>query len=202
MQDSPLVARVRDNLRRFERLELPREGRRVAAVAIALVDDPVESFLLTRRPLDARRHAGQFALPGGMGEDGETAEQTARRELAEELGVSVDSGAVIGTLDDYATRSGFVITPIVLWCGAVPELIPDPREVAAAYRIPVESLLDDDVVEEHESEEPDHPILSLRLADTRVYAPTAAMILQFKEVGLCGRPRRAGHFGEPRFAWK
>lgn len=174
----------------------------MAAVAIAIVDDPVESFLLTRRPLDARRHAGQFALPGGMGESGETAEQTARRELEEELGVSVASDAVIGALDDYATRSGFVITPVVLWCGSVPDLVPDPREVAAAYRIPIDSLMADDVAFEHESEEPGHPILSLRLADTLVYAPTAAMILQFKEVGLCGRPRRMGHFGEPRFAWK
>lgn len=181
---------------------MPADGRRVAAVALAILTDPVESFLLTQRPLDAPRHAGQFALPGGVGEEGETAEDTARRELHEELGVEVGAEAVLGVLDDYATRSGFIITPVVLWCGGAAEVTPDPREVAATYRVPLETILRDDVAEELESGEPGRPILALRIVETRVFAPTAAMILQFREVALLGRATRVAHYGEPRFAWR
>lgn len=199
---STLAEEVRKNLLGFERREVPPEGRRVAAVAIAIVTDPVESILLTRRPLDAPRHPGQFALPGGMREGEERSDETARRELAEELGVLVPPEAVLGTLDDYATRSGFVITPVVLWCGPTPELTPDPREIAATYRVPLASIVAEDVAEVHEGEDRERPILALQIVDTRVFAPTAAMILQFREVALLGRTTRVAHYGEPRFAWR
>ena len=81
------------------------------------------------------RHAAQWALPGGRVDPGETAEQTALRELDEELGVRLPPDAVLGRLDDYATRSGYVITPVVVWGGAGLELRPNPDEVAHAYRI-------------------------------------------------------------------
>src|SRR5690606_32949248 len=124
------------------------EGRQRAAVALALVDDERgrSCVVLTRRALDMPRHPGQFALPGGRMDPGETPAQTARRELAEEVGVALGSDAVLGALDDFVTRSGWVITPVVLWGGPGVTLTPDPREVAAVYRVPLEALMGDDVV--------------------------------------------------------
>ena len=56
----------------------------------------------------------------------------ALRELHEEVGLALGADAVLGLLDDYPTRSGFAITPVVVWAGPDAELAPDPREVAAA----------------------------------------------------------------------
>ena len=106
----------------------PLDGRMIGVAGGA-------AFLLCRRPSKMRRHAGQWALPGGRIDDGETPLDAALRELEEELGVRLAAESVVGWLDDYATRSGFVITPVVLWCGADPALKPDPDEVFAVYRI-------------------------------------------------------------------
>ena len=77
-----------------------------------------------------RAHPGQFALPGGRLDEGESAEDAVLRELHEEIGVRVGRDAVLGRLDDYATRSGYVITPFVVWIADVPgPLRPSPDEV-------------------------------------------------------------------------
>ncbi len=94
------------------------------------------AVILTKRALDLGNHAGQWALPGGRIEAGESAEQAALRELAEEVGLQLDASAVIGRLDDYVTRSGFAITPVVVWAGAAPALVADPAEVASIHRVP------------------------------------------------------------------
>ena len=85
------------------------------------------AFLLCRRASGLRLHAAQWALPGGRLDAGRDARSTPRlRELDEELGVSLDESAVLGLLDDYPTRSGYVITPVVVWGGGDPTLVPDP----------------------------------------------------------------------------
>ena len=93
------------------------------------------AFVLCRRAAGLNRHASQWALPGGRVDDGESAEDAARRELDEELGVTLGPETVLGLLDDYPTRSGYVMTPVVLWGGGRLELRPDPGEVLAAYRV-------------------------------------------------------------------
>ncbi len=160
------------------------------------------SFLLCRRAIGMRRHAGQWALPGGRLDEGEEPIDAALRELDEELGLRLESDAVVGWLDDYVTRSGFVISPVVLWSGGDPELAPDPDEVFAAYRIGLHALRDSSprLIEIPESEK---PVLQMPLGNDLIHAPTGAILLQFQRVALLGRAgERVDHVEEPVFAWR
>ncbi len=93
------------------------------AVCVLLRQD-VPCLLITRRAAGLRNHSGQWALPGGSREPRESAGEAALRELREETGVAAGPGDVPGILDDYATRSGFLITPVVVWAGSGCD--PDP----------------------------------------------------------------------------
>ena len=161
------------------------------------------AFLLCRRAARMNRHAGQFALPGGKIDDGETAEAAALRELDEELGLKLGPADVIGVLDDYATRSGFVITPIVLWAQANVELAPDPREVARALHIGLHELCRADSPRFVSIPESDRPVVQLPIGRDLVHAPTGAMLLQFRWVALEGRlGARVDDLEQPVFAWR
>jgi 8-oxo-dGTP pyrophosphatase MutT (NUDIX family) len=201
-----LIEEVRANLRRFasERLSLPLEGRRHAAVALALIpgDSGTPSFVLTRRAAKLRNHAGQWALPGGRLDAGESPERGALREMHEEVGLALDERAVLGRLDDYGTRSGFVITPVVVWSGVHAELRPDPKEVTAVYRVPIAELSRPGIPHLRRIPESERPVISLPLLDTHIHAPTAAILYQLREVALFGRATRVAHFEQPLFAWK
>jgi mutator protein MutT len=201
-----LIAEVRANLERFAplRRSLPLDGRKHAAVALALIrgDGGEPSFVLTRRAAKMRRHAGQWALPGGRLDAGETPERAALREMREEIGLALEESAVLGRLDDYPTRSGFVITPIIVWSGEHAELRPDPKEVAAVYRVPVADLARPGVPHLRRIPESERPVISIPLLDTHIHAPTAAILFQLREVALHGRATRVDHFEQPVFAWK
>lgn len=202
--DPELRARVETNLGGFPRRTLPLAGRRHAAVALALIDDDAgrPCFVLTRRARRLRRHAGQWALPGGRLDPGEDADDAARRELEEEVGLALAPAAILGRLDDYATRSGFVITPVVVWGGAGVSLHPDPREVAEVHRVPVAELHRPDVPQLRSIPESDRPVLSIPLVGTQIHAPTAALLYQLREVAFLGRPTRVAHYEQPVFAWR
>jgi mutator protein MutT len=201
-----LIAEVRANLARFapQRRGLPLEGRKHAAVALALIrgDAGATCFVLTRRAAKLRNHAGQWALPGGRLDAGETPERAALREMHEEVGLLLEESAVLGRLDDYPTRSGFVITPIVVWSGEHAELRPDPKEVAAVYRVPVADLARPGIPHLRRIPESERPVISIPLLDTHIHAPTAAILFQLREVALHGRATRVAHFEQPLFAWK
>lgn len=203
--DDALRARARAHLSRFERRAVAADGRRLAAVALVLVADDAgrACFLLTRRAAGLRAHARQWALPGGRIDAGETAERAALRELHEELGLALDESAVLGVLDDYGTRSGYVITPVVVWAGGeVPvELTPNPEEVAAVFRVPVNDLDHPDVPRLISIPESDRPVIQVPILSTLVHAPTAAVIFQLREVVLHGRATRVDHFEQPVWAW-
>src|ERR1700755_2991756 len=125
-------------LRGFPRMTLDRPGVKRAGVAITLtLEDDGPAFLLTRRASTLRGHAGQWALPGGRAEPGETPGQTARRELAEGLGRERGREAKLVRTYNSPTRSGYVITPVVLWAGADVTLVPNPAEVGELHRIPL-----------------------------------------------------------------
>jgi 8-oxo-dGTP pyrophosphatase MutT (NUDIX family) len=149
-----------------------------------------------------RAHAGQWALPGGRIDAGETPEVAALRELHEEVGLRLEPGAVLGRLDDFATRSGYVITPVVVWAGADPALSPDPAEVQSVHRIPLAEFLRTDAPWLDALPGSEHPVLRMPVGDSWIAAPTAALIYQFRELCLRGRATRVAHFEQPLFAWK
>lgn len=159
------------------------------------------AFLLCRRASRMNRHAGQWALPGGRIDEGETALDAALRECEEELGLQLDAGSLVGWLDDYPTRSGYVITPVVLWGGAFPAMTPSPDEVLAVYRIGLHALRDGEprFVTIPES---DRPVIQVPLGNDLIHAPTGAVLHQFGEIALHGRAGvRVDHLEQPVFAW-
>ena len=216
-RDSGFRARVQLQLSTFD-LHVAKPGQHhAAAVAVAITDEgmgadlpgiaqPAEwstqaALILTRRAASLRKHAGQWALPGGRIDAGETPEQAALRELAEEVNLQLDASAVLGRLDDFVTRSGFVITPVVVWAGAARHIYPNPAEVASIHRIPVAEFLRADSPMLELEGDGEHPVLRMPIGSAWIAAPTAAVLYQFRE--LCeGRCTRVAHFEQPAFAWK
>ena len=160
--DEALRKRVETNLSKFSRLPVDGGDLRPAAVALVLIaDEQAEPcFVLTQRAAKLKHHAGQWALPGGRLETGETVEQAAIRELSEEVGLDLPAESVLGILDDYPTRSGFVITPVVVWAGGESRMKPDPGEVAAVYRVPLGELGRPDVPRLRQIPESPRPVIS------------------------------------------
>ena len=219
MQLSPaLYDQLHTALQRFGVQPLPCAESARAAVALVVADegmgadiDGIENpphwsnaaaLLLTRRALHLRNHAGQWALPGGRIEPGETPEQAALREVEEEIGLRLNPSQILGRLDDYATRSGFVITPIVVWAGAVPALQPSPDEVASVHRIGIGELMRPDAPMLETTPHSPHPVLCMPIGSSWIAAPTAAFLYQFREVCLRGQATRVAHFDQPMFAWR
>lgn len=218
--DDDLRRRLAARLSRFAayRAPEPQALGRHAAVAVVVLDEGLgadlpglprhgrwqdgPALLLTRRAATLRKHAGQWAFPGGQIDPGETAPQAAAREAAEEVGLELPAEATLGLLDDFVTRSGFVITPVVFWAGSCRDLVLSAAEVASAHRIPLRELLRDDAPRLVQEGHSDTPVLRMPVGEGFIAAPTAALIYQFREVCLLGRHTRVGHYAQPQFAWR
>ena len=216
--DVNLLNHLRANLKRFSKREQVNNGLKEAAVAIIIVDNQQgrdihgipfseswtghAAMILTRRASNLRNHTGQWALLGGRIEAGESPEETVLRELEEEVGLKLDEDRVIGSLDDYSTRSGFVIKPIVVWGCPDITLKANPDEVASVHRIPLAEFMRDDAPVFQEIPESENPVLFMPIGNTSIAAPTAAMIYQFREVALFGNDIRVAHYEQPHFAWQ
>ena len=192
--DDPLIVEHPDpDWPRVDRTDLVGKSAGVAGGA---------AFLLCRRAARMSEHPGQWALPGGRIDEGEGAVEAALRELDEEVGIWLGEDAVLGMLDDYPTRSGYVITPVVVWGGADPVMAPSPDEVRAVFRIGLHALRDTEprLLTIPES---DRPVLQVPFGAWNVHAPTAAVLFQFRQVALGGRRNeRVDHYEQPVFAWR
>lgn len=158
------------------------------------------ALILTRRSAALSKHAGQWALPGGRVDVGESIEEAALRELREEVGLVLAPDAILGRLDDFTTRSGYVISPVVAWAGEAAQLTPNEAEVASIHRIRLTEFMRIDSPELQPSEDPGRPLLRMRVGKSWIAAPTAAVIYQFREVCLQGRHTRVAHYEQPMFA--
>jgi 8-oxo-dGTP pyrophosphatase MutT (NUDIX family) len=222
-RDRALKQSMLDRLRGFAVLaaapQLPGgQGKGHAAVALAIIDEGhgadlpglprhniwsrQAALLLTRRSGHLRNHAGQWALPGGRIDPGESAEQAALREISEEVNLRLDASTILGRLDDFVTRSGFVMTPVLVWAGAARRLRANPQEVASIHRIPIAEFLRPDAPMLDREEHSEQLVLRMPVGETWIAAPTAAILYQFREICIEGRITRVAHFEQPAFAWK
>ncbi|AQT82253.1 coenzyme A pyrophosphatase [Mycolicibacterium litorale] len=160
------------------------------------------AFLLCRRASRLSTHAAQWALPGGRLDPGEGVVEAALRELDEEVGVALPESSVLGLLDDYPTRSGYVITPVVLWGGGRLEPRPAPDEVVAVYRVGLHQLQRPDSPRFITIPESPRPVVQIPLGNDLIHAPTGAVLLQLRWLGLEGRHDPVDGLEQPLFAWK
>jgi len=192
------------NLSMHDRVAVTDASLRPAAVAFVLSaasQDAPADIVVTLRASKLNRHGGQYALPGGRLDEGESVIDAALRETHEEVGLHLAKSSVLGLLDDLVTRSGFVVTPVVAWAGADPRFEPDPGEVAQIFRIPLEELDLPSIPDMVADKSGGKSVMSAVFPTIghRMYAPTAALLYQFREVCLHGRATRVGDLGQPEF---
>jgi 8-oxo-dGTP pyrophosphatase MutT (NUDIX family) len=125
---------------------VPYTARHAAVVVLLFRRNGRWHFPLTERPLTLTKHGGQISLPGGSVDADETSSQTARRELAEELGIT-ENVEILGRLADcYIFASDFSVRPWIATTTDEPQWRPHDREVQRVIELPVETLLDEAAV--------------------------------------------------------
>lgn len=175
-----------------------------AAVTVILTDDGDgrAALVLTLRASHMKNHANQYALPGGRLDGGESEQDAALREMREEIGLTLAPGDILGRLDDYPTRSGYLITPLVAWAPADAIFTPNPDEVAEIYRVPLSDLALPGSPQFITIPESERPVIRYPLLGTLIHAPTAAVMYQFMEVAILGRETHVDHLEQAVFAWR
>ena len=186
---------IRRNLAGFARREIA--GGRRAAVAVTIYERGGVPGVMVVKRAPKGLNAGQWALPGGRLEPGEDAYSAALRELEEEANLTLGLHTVIGRLDDIATRSDFVITPVVVLAPPGSRPRRDPREIASLHHVPLERLTAPGVPRWAETADGGRLLQMPLRHDMVIHAPTGAILLQFAEVALRGRDTRVADLLQP-----
>lgn len=122
------------------------EGKTCREAAVLAVLHPSADgvrILLIERPSHLHHHAGQVAFPGGRREAGESLLETALRETEEELGLDRSTIRVLGGLTPlFIPPSGYCVYPFVAWADVLPDLRPEPGEVADWFTARLAELAD------------------------------------------------------------
>jgi 8-oxo-dGTP pyrophosphatase MutT (NUDIX family) len=113
-----------------------------ASVLVGIVTRERPTLILTERTTHLSTHSGQVALPGGKRDETDRdAAHTALREAQEEIGLEPSHVEVLGTMPTYTTGTQFVVTPVVALVAASHALKANPHEVADAFEVPLEFLM-------------------------------------------------------------
>ena len=162
----------------------PEEGpfrpKKTAAVLVALLDLPEPELVLTRRAEHLPQHPGQVSFPGGAAEESDSsAVQTALREAYEEIGLPAEITTPIGFLDRMDTISDYRVLPVVAMVKPPVRWIPDEREVAEVFTVPLSIALDDSLYETRyfESDGNQYTLWSLKYKHFNIWGATAAIIM-------------------------
>ncbi len=164
----------------------PTSTARPAAVLALLFPDPggLARIVLTERLSYDGHHSGEVSLPGGKAEPADAGPaETALREAAEEVGLNAKAAEVtiIGTLDEvFIPVSDFRITPVVAIAARLPDLSPNPDEVARILEPPVTAFFPDAPVEIVERVIRDWPLRygGYRIDGLHVWGATARILGQ------------------------
>lgn len=202
--EANLRQQIQENLDLHPWIPAKNETLRKASVGVIIVPtgEGKAGFILTRRSQGLRNHSYQYALPGGRIDPGETREETVLREIHEEIGIAAKEHEILGCLDEYETRSGFSITPIVLWVEDLSAMAPEPNEVDEIFLIDLVELFRADSPRWVDIAESSKQVLQLPIRNSLIHAPTAALLYQFREVGILGNLMRTDDIEEPVWAWK
>ena len=157
-----------------------------AAVLIGLVDHPGGlQVLFTQRTDHLHHHPGQISFPGGHLDPGDkTPEDTALRETEEEVGLNHRHVKIIGHLNEYVTRTGFSITPVVGLVTPPFDVTPDPHEVDEIFEVPLDFLLDPANHQRHRKEFKGitREFHVMHYGDYYIWGATAGMLFNLYEV--------------------
>ena len=164
----------------FPELWSDRPALRQAAVLLPVVcRNDALSMLFTRRNESMRQHAGQVSFPGGAVESGDSdAIATALRETREETGIDAGFITPLGFLDCFDTISGFCVSPVVALVREGFAVAPDPREVAEVFEVPLDYILEPDLMQRSEIlwHGRGREIFEFDYAGKRIWGATAAIL--------------------------